>query len=47
MLLNSYFLSLGVISSSVRGPTSILDVSLLGYEQGILGLSSAQLISSC
>lgn len=46
MLLNSYFPGLGVISTSAHGPTSILDVSILGYIQGLLGLSSARLVSS-
>lgn len=46
MLLNSYFPSLGVISNSVHEPTSILDVSVLGYTQGIWGLSSSEHSSS-
>lgn len=47
MLLSFYFPSLGVISNPVPAPTSILDVSVLGYLHWGLGLSSAQLISSC
>lgn len=43
VLLNSFFPNLGVTS----GPNSILDVSVLGYVQGVLGLSSARLTSSC